>query len=95
MLTKPVIIGCLLGVVVASLEGVLPTPEEAACTPAVKVECQEVHKPVCVETYLQENTILEIPGCQTIEVRNAPTQLSTVVTATLTYTSTRYAYVSC
>ena len=89
MLTKPVIISCLLGGVAAFWDAVVPREEEDSCTPAVTVECSEIHKPVHVQTYIEENTVINIPGCPRLEVRNAPTLLNTVLIATSTVISPR------
>ncbi|RDW88556.1 hypothetical protein BP6252_00588 [Coleophoma cylindrospora] len=46
--------------------------------------------PVLINTYIKANTIININGGVTININNAPTNLSTIVTGSLTQTSTSY-----
>ncbi|RDW94879.1 hypothetical protein BP5796_00642 [Coleophoma crateriformis] len=46
--------------------------------------------PVLINTYIEANTIININGGVTININNAPTNLSTIVTGLVTQTSTSY-----
>lgn len=54
----------------------------------IQHQIHEVTYPVVVDQYCETNTILIINGGVTINVNNAPTQLSTTVTVTTTSTVT-------
>jgi len=57
-------------------------------TIAVVIVTQVVVYPVLINTYIEQNTIININGGINIIVNNAPTSISTTVTATVIETAT-------
>ena len=57
-------------------------------TVAVVICPQVVVYPVVINTYITENTVINIIGGINIIINNAPTSISTTVTATVTETAT-------
>jgi hypothetical protein len=57
-------------------------------TVVVVIATQVVVYPVLINTYLERNTVINIIGGLNIIINNAPTSISTTLTATVTETST-------
>jgi len=57
-------------------------------TVAVVIATQVVVYPVLINTYIEQNTVININGGINIIINNAPTSISTAVTATVAETAT-------